>query len=277
MLYIILPVFNRAAITEAFAKQLILNTNKDWILVLVDDGSTDNTQQVVVNHISKDKLLILNGNGHLWWGGALHAAYMYVKDKLDDCDNILIINDDVVIGDDYIQNGLNLLENDKESIYISPCYSIENKNEIIDVGVLFDDAFCKFTVNKDLYSSINCCSTRGLFISSQNFMNSDGFDWANFPHYLSDYDFTLCLSKMGVRIKTSESIKLFSIQNATGMHRLPSILSPIQLLMALKSYKCSLNYHHWVRFIKKHTKNKCFFLISLVRFHMLLIKKTFHF
>ena len=44
---IIIPTFNRAIIIESTIKSVLNQNFKDWELIIVDDGSTDNTKQVI--------------------------------------------------------------------------------------------------------------------------------------------------------------------------------------------------------------------------------------
>ncbi len=50
---IVLPTYNRASLIERAIKSVIDQTIKDWELIVVDDGSTDNTFETVEEYISK--------------------------------------------------------------------------------------------------------------------------------------------------------------------------------------------------------------------------------
>ena len=69
MIYIILPVHNRKVTTEKFIKSLVAQTYKEFKLILVDDGSTDGTDKMVLSYIPDG--IILKGDGNLWWAGGL--------------------------------------------------------------------------------------------------------------------------------------------------------------------------------------------------------------
>ena len=51
---IILPTFNRAHMIHEAINSVFSQTNKDWELIIVDDGSTDNTKDVIDKFIAKD-------------------------------------------------------------------------------------------------------------------------------------------------------------------------------------------------------------------------------
>ncbi|HUK05974.1 MAG TPA: glycosyltransferase, partial [Burkholderiales bacterium] len=46
LLYVLAPVHNRRALTERFIGCLKAQTDRDYRLVLIDDGSTDGTAQM---------------------------------------------------------------------------------------------------------------------------------------------------------------------------------------------------------------------------------------
>jgi len=52
---IITPTFNRAHTIERAIKSLQNQTYDNWEMIIIDDGSTDNTQHVVKQYVEKDK------------------------------------------------------------------------------------------------------------------------------------------------------------------------------------------------------------------------------
>ena len=72
--FILLPVHNRRHITERFIDSLLAQTYNKYQLVLIDDGSTDGTADMVSMKVPPDKLTILSGNGTWWWAGSLQQG-----------------------------------------------------------------------------------------------------------------------------------------------------------------------------------------------------------
>ncbi|MEO8935379.1 MAG: glycosyltransferase, partial [Burkholderiaceae bacterium] len=69
-IYILLPVHSRRALTERFIRCLQAQTYTDFHVVLIDDGSTDGTAEMVAA-LLPGRLTILTGTGDWWWGGSL--------------------------------------------------------------------------------------------------------------------------------------------------------------------------------------------------------------
>ena len=81
LLSIITPSYNRAHLLPACYQSLCAQTDKDFEWIIVDDGSTDNTEQVVQSFVGSDFFVIYvkkeNGGKHT----ALNAAHPHVHGK----------------------------------------------------------------------------------------------------------------------------------------------------------------------------------------------------
>ena len=52
---IILPTYNRSKSVDKTIQSVINQTYKDWELVVIDDGSTDNTKEILDEFKKQDK------------------------------------------------------------------------------------------------------------------------------------------------------------------------------------------------------------------------------
>ena len=214
MTYVILPVHNRKDITELFIKSLTKQLDKDFKLILIDDGSTDGTSDMVHSYIPD--CVVLRGQGDLWWGGALHQGFLWIKENITD-GNVLLINDDTVISEDFLQKGSDLLKHNENTLFLAQAY--DKNNNHVDSGVHVDWENLTFNQAKN-ENEINCLSTRGLFLKVSDFLDIGGFHPTILPHYLSDYEFTIRAYNKGYKLRIDKDLKLVFDTEATGSHKI---------------------------------------------------------
>ena len=216
MIYVITAVHNRYAITEAFVKRLIAQTEKNWNLILVDDGSTDGTADMVKSLVPE--AVILKGNGNLWWGGALHEAYKYVKANVADSDYIFISNDDVDFPDDYVERAVAILDKNPDTI-LTGCGISKQTGEQVDGAVNFDFLKGGGTCEQGDERTGNCASTRSIFLRASDMKKIGGFHPVLLQHYGSDYEWTIrAWRKKKMKILCVSSLQYEVNEETTGDH-----------------------------------------------------------
>ncbi len=213
--YILLPVHNRCDLTRRFIDCLKLQTYQNFHLVLIDDGSTDGTSEMVSSNL--DNVTIIRGNGTWWWAGALQQGYEWIiGNNISQSDIVLIINDDTEFEVNFLENAISVLSNTSKALLLARSFDIVTK-ELYEIGVhvdwrklTFDGAFSE--------EEINCFSTRGLFMKVEYLRAMGGFYPKILPHYLSDYEFTMRAKRKGMKLITDESVRLFFNIEATGIN-----------------------------------------------------------
>ena len=231
MLHIITAVHNRYEITCKFIQQIKSQTYRDGIhLILVDDGSTDSTVEMVEKECDDaDKALdlsctILHGDGDLWWGGALHEAYKWVKNNLFEAldDYVMISNDDVIWEDDYLQTAVRILEEYDQAEGHTP-YLLSGKGYSVNTGELMDKVYYHDYTDRIGDSSKvsetgigDCASTRSLFMHVRDMLTIGGFHPILLPHYLSDYEWTMRAAKKGYQIRSDDRLSYQFDEGTTG-------------------------------------------------------------
>ena len=239
--FILTPVYNRVKTTLEFVDCLEKQTHKNFQLVLIDDGSSDGTSEMVVDKLSHTK--VIKGDGSLWWAGSLQKGYEWLKsEKINSDDSVLIINDDTIFDERFLEHGLNWLKEKSKSLLIAECFFLETK-EIFDRGVFFDDRRCTFRSAED-NSEINCASTRGLFINAADFIDLGGFYPKLLPHYLSDYEFTVRASKKGYSILSDPEVKVWTSNMTSGIRGLDNgrFWGSLKKIFFSKLYKGNVVY-----------------------------------
>ena len=202
-----MPVFNRILVTRRFISCLKKQTNQNFHLIVIDDGSTDGTSDFITKELKNST--ILKGNGNLWWGGSLHKGYKWVKKNLIDDDNfILIINNDTEFDGNFLQTGINLLNLKDKTIYGAQCHD-KYTGLLFDKGVTIN--WKNMTYNQAVHPEfINCLSTRGLFLKLKDYLEIGGLHPVLLPHYGSDYEYTIRAKTMGYTLLTTDTLRVWT-------------------------------------------------------------------
>jgi GT2 family glycosyltransferase len=217
MIYILLPVHNRKALTQRFVECLVEQTFTDFHVVLIDDGSTDGTSEMVTSLLPR--VTVLRGRGDWWWGGSLHQGYKWLrKASLRDDDLVLFINDDLTVAPDYLAHGDRLMRSRPNTFLLSQfLFSSEGRPE--ETGTSADLVHFEFSV-ATRPDAINCLSTQGLFAHWSTVRRVGGFHPILLPHYLSDYEYTIRAHRLGVACETSPELLINLNRESTGIHRI---------------------------------------------------------
>jgi GT2 family glycosyltransferase len=214
VLHVLLPVHNRREVTSCFVSCLAQQSFRDFHLLLIDDGSTDGTADMVCATLAGTT--VLRGDGSWWWGGALQRGYDWVKRHAVEEDLVLVINDDTEFEPDFLETGIQLLDTLPGTFLLSACYDREN-GSFLDAGVTVEWNKLKFFPSEPGLAP-DCLSTRGLFMRMTDFVATGGFRPRLLPHYLSDYEFTIRARNRGITLSTSDRLRLWVDNKATGNH-----------------------------------------------------------
>ena len=138
---IIIPTYNRADLVMRAIESVIRQTDSNWELIIVDDGSTDETQQIIKKYLN-DKVKYIHqknaGANKARNLGAKNASYSYVS-FLDSDDELVF---------DWVDSFQAQLEG-KPHIVCCGTLRIEAGNQLEvmpkSLGRIFNDAVGKFT------------------------------------------------------------------------------------------------------------------------------------
>jgi GT2 family glycosyltransferase len=243
--YILLPVHNRNAVTEQFIDCLAAQTYANYHLVLIDDGSTDGTAEMVQARIKE--LTVLKGRGDWWWAGSLQQGINWLDQHgVQDRDIVVFANDDITFEADFFQKAVDVLDN-LDSTLLLPYLCDEKTGLPQESGVEADLQKLTFNIAAS-EDKINCLSTRGLFIRMADLQKIGKFHPRLLPHYLSDYEFTIRAHRKGLRLITSADIAIHLDREQTGYRSLEN-LAFIDFIKRYFSKKNVNNPIYWSTFI----------------------------
>ncbi len=221
MIHVITASRNRRAKTEAFVNSIKNQSYKNIHLIIVDDNSSDGTREAVRRLMPE--AVIIKGNGSLWWGGAMDAAYQWVRKNLNRRKNdfILITNDDIEYDADYIQKGIDCVKSRSGGIIHGEGIDIRT-GKVIDTVYHIDYSrnwrqtiFVKSTDGKG-----ECSSSRSLFMTVETFLDVGGFHPLLLPHYGSDTEWTMRAARKGHPVYADKDLAYFmddaAVSNKSG-------------------------------------------------------------
>lgn len=212
--FVLLPVYNRKAVTLSFISYLKKQSYEQWKLILIDDGSEDFTARAVQEMVPD--AIVLHGNGNWWWAGCLQRGFQWLQKNTQDYQSIvLIVNDDTRIEPDFMAEGVAFLEQHPRTLALANAFNV-NTGQLEDCGVRYDFQHnVIYPLPKE--SEINCLSTRGLFLRLQDFIEIGGFRPRLLPHYTSDYEFTIRAGRKGFKLRSPLQLKLWYNSESTGI------------------------------------------------------------
>jgi GT2 family glycosyltransferase len=244
-IYILLPVHNRRSVTAGFVESMRQQTFRDYQLVLIDDGSTDGTAEMVKEAIPS--VTVLRGTGDWWWAGSLQRGVDWLKkEKVADDAIVLFINDDVQFEPDYLERAARVMDTKKGALVLSRNRDPKT-GEIVETGVTADLRRLTFTIASSA-DSINCLPTRGLFARWGDIRQIGDFHPRLLPHYLSDYEYTIRAHKLGMQCESSAELVITSNDETTGYREITES-SARAALGKLFSKKAPANPVYWTSFI----------------------------
>ena len=116
MISIIIPTYNRAAIISATLDSVIDQDYKDWECVVVDDFSTDNTEDIIKQYAAKDKRVrYLKNERQKGAQGARNTGLHHSKSEW-----VLFFDSDNLMHPDFLQK---LIAKTKEDVDVIQCFS----------------------------------------------------------------------------------------------------------------------------------------------------------
>ena len=98
MLYVVIPVFNRRQYTRDCLLSLRQQTRNDFRVVVVDDGSTDGTAQMLAEEFPEVE--VVPGSGQLFWTAGVNAGIRRALALHATC--VMTMNNDVLALPDFM-------------------------------------------------------------------------------------------------------------------------------------------------------------------------------
>lgn len=257
--YIVTPVFNHIEHTLKFLESIYQNTYKNFRVVIVDDGSTDNTEAKLKKLYPQT--IVLRGNGSLWWSKATNKGVEYALRK--GADYILTVNNDVEVKKDWLAQLVACAENNPKSLIGSIIYYMSDRERIWYCGADFDVPKGELYHREDTPKPNEVRKSRwltgmGVLIPAQTFKDIGLYDALVFPQYFADADFSLRAAQKEYKLLVNTRAVLYNdIANDRGsaimrQNKLRAILPILLQDTSFDSYK--IRYRFYKRYFGKNYK-----------------------
>lgn len=248
MIYVTVPVHNRKQLLKHCLLSFRTQANRDFKIIVTDDGSTDGTEAMLRAEFPEVEVLI--GDGNLWWTGGINKAVNHALKLCKDDDFILVLNDDLEVPQDYIANFYILAEKYPNTLIGSVVTDFEDRDTIVGGGVTVNWLTAKtrdLNTGKSLASfgpghieeGVSYLTGRGTLIPAKVFRELGVY---NNKHYTQcgDTEFPIRARKAGYKLLVSYDVPVFS-------HKGHSVHKEKYTLKSLKSYYFDIRSHVNIR------------------------------
>lgn len=216
-IFIVIPIFNRLAFTRACLLSLRKQTYAPFRIVVVDDGSTDGSPEMVETEFPEVHLI--RGGGDLWWTATVNLGIEYALQQ--GATHIMTLNDDTLHPVDYLQ-GMVTWAQEKPEAVMGSLELDYHSGEIVNGGEYFDEYRVHYVVRhlsqaerKGLHP-VTQLPGRGLWIPRTVFERIGLFDQQRFPHYLADFDFSYNAYRGGFEVYMNYDAPIYTYPEESG-------------------------------------------------------------
>lgn len=223
MIYIVIPVFNRKHFTKDCLISLRNQTYKHHKTIIVDDGSTDGTKEMLESEFPE--VIVLSGDGNLWWTKSINMGIRHALSL--GADYIMTLNNDTIATPDFLEKMMYWADRtpnallgafDIDSISKKPYYG----GEIINWPLAKSRYLLDELKEEDLHGirEVSLFPGRGLLIPRQVFDKAGLYAEKELPHYMADYDFTHLVIRHGFKVYCNYDAKLYTYPEEGGDHKI---------------------------------------------------------
>jgi GT2 family glycosyltransferase len=229
-------------------------THRGFRVFLVDDGSTDGTAEAVRRTFPE--VSILQGDGNLWWTGAIVLGVNHVLSRAQPKDSVLLLNNDLTIDDDYLQSLVEVSSRQERAIVGSTLFDFHSRR-FVEAGITMDYQLNLFpntkwdqVVSRDVDEHVDVLPGRGTLIPVDVFSTIGTFNRRKLPHYGSDYEFSVRAKRAGYKLVIAHKARVYSRQDMTGLECPDTnVISLTECCKLLFSRKSKTNIVYYLNYV----------------------------
>jgi GT2 family glycosyltransferase len=260
-IYALIPVFNGIQHTQTTVSALKPLMPPGGKIVVIDDGSTDGTEEIL--NREHPEVTVLRGDGNLWWSGAINMGARFALEE--GADYVLFLNNDVILSDNFLEELLKGAQEFPEALISSKILSSDEPWKVWSSGGRVnwwsgkfwmlgcgqaDDHRYNEPLEADWLPGMSVLVPVGVF--RQNVWVDD----KAFPQYAGDTDFSLRARKAGFNlIVWSSSVIYNKVRNSGVVSKLLLGVEPFSFRLlweCLTSIKSSVSFCTFGKLVMRH-------------------------
>jgi GT2 family glycosyltransferase len=257
-LYVVVPVRNRRVLTRACLMALRAQTYPRMTIVVVDDGSTDGTAEMLRRDFPE--VVAIHGHGDLWWTGATNVGCAWVLERARAGDAVVTLNDDTLPGPHWIARlHAAALAHPRAligSVTVAglPEQRVEGSAIAINWWTAkFSDPYRGASVDRlrsERQDSMGAAalSGKGTLVPIAALRELGPYA-ARLPHYGADYEFSIRAARCGWNLLVATRAELEVVPETTGLHRSANV-GLLSALRSLWSRRSAHAFRYRVRFAR---------------------------
>ncbi|MBD2752290.1 glycosyltransferase family 2 protein [Spirosoma validum] len=271
MISIVIPVHNRKDYTQQCLACLSIQTYRDFQIIVVDDGSTDGTTEMI--HREFTDVIVLKGDGNLWWTEATNWGIRYAQQHQNSrkTNFVLTLNDDTRVDTNYLQTMLDAYQTYQPCLVGSVSVDSDKPDKLEYAGyagsefelrtaggrhVAADYGFSYQELSRQVaFVESQSLPGRGTLIPMAVFDKVGLFDSKRFVHYMADIEFSIRARKAGYRLIVNASSVVYEFVSATGI-QVEKGVSLKQFIDGFTSVKSPTNLRVRYNFAMAHSNSK---------------------
>lgn len=216
VVYCAVPVHNRLRTTKRFIRLLNEQTYPALHIVVIDDGSTDGTGEFL-SSLTQGNLTVLNGDGSLWWGGAMRLAMQHVFSVASPNGYFLMINDDVEIDADYVAQLVAAVQVNTRAVIGSLQCEIDS-NRVMASGGQIDYWSMQIVAIKHNSGTVDALPGRGVLLPLAAIRQCGLINATFFRHYFSDLEYTARVKERGWNLIICDRARVYTSSVSSDAH-----------------------------------------------------------
>ncbi|SHJ59144.1 Glycosyltransferase, GT2 family [Hymenobacter daecheongensis DSM 21074] len=251
MLFIVIPVFNRLKYTRDCLLSLRQQTRQDFRVVVVDDGSTDGTDQMLAREFGEVE--VVTGDGNLFWTAGVNLG---IRRALAlGASRIMTLNNDLLVLPDFVDRMLYWADQHPTAVLGAleldvatgqPVYGGERLNWRTNTR---HDLLAELPASqRHGLHPVTYLPGRGLLIPLVVIEKIGLFDEKRLPHYLADFDYTSVARRHGFPVYCNYDARLSTYPEESGQEqtrRFRSLRGYYQHLFGIRGGGNLRNFTHF--------------------------------